>query len=196
MYWYQLDHLGTPQGLTDIRGRVVYTCEYDAYGKLRDERFLQDENTGERLLTIRYPLCFQGQYEDEESGFFYNLKRYYDPTVGRYITQDPVGLMGGLNPYAYVDGNPVGWVDPLGLLKTENTGFESINANPGAPELVDIYRAVGPDELSDIQFLGAFNNVTGIETKYFTTSGEKMSEYAKKAVSVFGDEPYTIVKAD
>ncbi|GKX50341.1 RHS repeat-associated core domain-containing protein [Budvicia aquatica] len=115
VYWYQLDHLGTPQGLTDIQGQMVYTCEYDAYGKLRDEWFLQNEDSGERLLKLRNPLRFQGQYEDEESGLFYNLNRYYDPSLGRYLTQDPVKLAGGLNSYVYVDGGPVKWVDPLGL---------------------------------------------------------------------------------
>ena len=61
------------------------------------------------------PLRFQGQYEDAASGLYYNLNRYYDPGVGRYLTADPVKLDGGLNSYQYVDGNPVGWVDPLGL---------------------------------------------------------------------------------
>ena len=58
---------------------------------------------------------FQGQWEDEETGFYYNRYRYYDPKQGRYITQDPLGLAGGLNPYVY-PLNPVGQSDPLGLI--------------------------------------------------------------------------------
>lgn len=60
------------------------------------------------------PIRFQGQYHDHETGLHYNRHRYYDPGVGRFISQDPIGLAGGLNLYAYAP-NPVGWVDPSGL---------------------------------------------------------------------------------
>ncbi|MBC3217183.1 RHS repeat-associated core domain-containing protein, partial [Serratia fonticola] len=71
-------------------------------------------------------------------GLYYNLNRYYDPGVGRYLTADPVKLAGGLNPYQYVDGNPVGWVDPLGLFKTDVTGAERSSVNTGTPKLPEI----------------------------------------------------------
>ncbi|EAV2691422.1 TPA: RHS repeat-associated core domain-containing protein, partial [Salmonella enterica subsp. houtenae serovar O:57:z4,z32:-] len=54
------------------------------------------------------------QQYDEESGLYYNRYRYYNPEQGRYITQDPIGLAGGLNTYAYVK-NPLSYIDPLGL---------------------------------------------------------------------------------
>ena len=60
---------------------------------------------------LRYP----GQYYDQETGFFYNGARYYDPETGRYVTSDPVGLMGGINTYAYGLDNPLGYMDPLGM---------------------------------------------------------------------------------
>jgi RHS repeat-associated protein len=63
---------------------------------------------------IENPLRFQGQYFDEETGLHYNRFRYYDPNCGRFINQDPIGLLGGVNNYLYVP-NPMGWVDPLGL---------------------------------------------------------------------------------
>ncbi|SCC34099.1 RHS repeat-associated core domain-containing protein, partial [Gilliamella intestini] len=69
---------------------------------------------------------FQGQYYDEETGLHYNLNRYYDPFTGRYITQDPLGILGGLNSYQYAGSDPINWVDPLGLIKVENNGFEGI----------------------------------------------------------------------
>ena len=61
------------------------------------------------------PLRFQGQYEDAETGLFYNRFRYYDPAAGLYLSPDPLGLDGGLRAYGYGD-NPTGWIDPLGLL--------------------------------------------------------------------------------
>ena len=51
---------------------------------------------------------------DDESGLAYNRFRYYDPSSGTYLTSDPIGLLGGETPYAYVH-NPMGWVDPFGL---------------------------------------------------------------------------------
>ena len=84
---------------------MVWSGRYKAWGRL-----LHVE--GE----IKQPLRFQGQYEDGETGLFYNRYRYYDPDVARYVTQDPVGLLGGLNTYTYAP-NPTGWSDPLGLAK-------------------------------------------------------------------------------
>jgi RHS repeat-associated protein len=61
------------------------------------------------------PLRFQGQYEDGETGLYYNRFRYYDPEAALYLSPDPIGLNGGLRLYGY-GANPVRWVDPLGLL--------------------------------------------------------------------------------
>ncbi|MBP4047330.1 RHS repeat-associated core domain-containing protein, partial [Chromobacterium violaceum] len=65
---------------------------------------------------IRNPFRFQGQYHDDESGLHYNRHRYYDPEIGRFISRDPIGLMGGINIHSYAP-NPTEWIDPLGLVK-------------------------------------------------------------------------------
>ncbi|MHC8393738.1 RHS repeat-associated core domain-containing protein [Pseudomonas sp. LB3P93] len=106
-FYYQLDHLGTPQELTDFGGEIVWSAKYNVYGKVTHLAL----GGGEQL---EQPLRFQGQYFDAESGLHYNRHRYYDPEVGRYLTPDPVKLAGGLNQYQYTP-NPTGWVDPLGL---------------------------------------------------------------------------------
>jgi RHS repeat-associated protein len=106
-FYYQLDHLGTPQELTNYGGEIVWSARYTAYGKVSQIT----HGGGEQL---EQPLRFQGQYFDAESGLHYNRHRYYHPDTGRYLTPDPVKLAGGLNAYRYTP-NPTGWVDPLGL---------------------------------------------------------------------------------
>ncbi|SDP46230.1 RHS repeat-associated core domain-containing protein [Pseudomonas reinekei] len=106
-FYYHLDHLGTPQELTDYSGEIVWSARYTGYGKVSQIT----HGGGEQL---EQPLRFQGQYFDAESGLHYNRHRYYHPDTGRYLTPDPVKLAGGLNAYRYTP-NPTGWVDPLGL---------------------------------------------------------------------------------
>ncbi|MFJ5240111.1 RHS repeat-associated core domain-containing protein [Pseudomonas neuropathica] len=103
-FYYQLDHLGTPQELTDYSGEIMWSAKYRAYGNLAALDIAEIDN----------PLRFQGQYFDAETGLHYNRHRYYNPGTGRFLTPDPIKLAGGLNNYQYVP-NPTGWVDPLGL---------------------------------------------------------------------------------
>jgi RHS repeat-associated protein len=106
IHYYHCDHLGTPLELYDENGHAVWSARYKSWGKIY--RYEAKE--------IDQPLRFLGQYEDEETGLYYNRFRYYDADAGRYITQDPIGLAGGLNAYVY-GPNPTGWVDPFGLAK-------------------------------------------------------------------------------
>jgi RHS repeat-associated protein len=69
------------------------------------------------IETVDNPFRFPGQYYDPETGLHYNYFRYYNPQTGRYLTPDPIGLEGGINLFAYVENNPVNWIDPLGLKK-------------------------------------------------------------------------------
>ncbi len=66
---------------------------------------------------------------------YYNYFRYYDPGTGRYVTSDPIGLDGGLNSYAYVEGNPVRWIDPFGLITAQESRdlYEEAKANNPLP---------------------------------------------------------------
>ncbi|TDR39706.1 RHS repeat-associated protein [Tahibacter aquaticus] len=103
--FFQADHLGTPQRLVDVSGAVCWQATADVWRAVGSETGDTDQ-----------PIRFQGQWHDAESGLYYNRHRYYDPRLGRYISQDPSGLAGGLNPYAYVDSSPHRYLDPLGLV--------------------------------------------------------------------------------
>ncbi|UZE13507.1 RHS repeat-associated core domain-containing protein [Pseudomonas sp. B21-053] len=110
--WYQCDHLGTPQELTDPQGNMAWTAQYKAWGQVTEQR-----SEWARQHGVVNPIRFQGQYHDHETGLHYNRYRYYDPGVGRFVSQDPIGLAGGFNLHAYAP-NPIEWVDPLGLAKS------------------------------------------------------------------------------
>nr|WP_315447246.1 RHS repeat-associated core domain-containing protein [uncultured Pseudomonas sp.] len=111
LIWYQCDHLGTPQELTDPSGEIVWSAQYNVWGEIKEHC-----SEWAQQLGLRNPIRFQGQYHDYETGLYYNRFRYYDPVVGRFISKDPVGYVGGLNLYVYAP-NPLGWIDPLGLAR-------------------------------------------------------------------------------
>jgi RHS repeat-associated protein len=103
-YYSLNDQIGTPLELIDKTGEQVWSERLQTFGGVKATETCQ----------IECPIRFQGQWADEESGLYYNRFRYYDAESGRYISSDPIGLLGGLRLYAYVR-NPNGWVDPLGL---------------------------------------------------------------------------------
>jgi RHS repeat-associated protein len=116
-YYYQNDHLGTPQKLIASNGAVVWSAVYHAFG----------EAEVEIGSTIENNLRFPGQYFEAETGLHYNLFRYYDPETGHYLKTDPIGIEGGLNLYSYASKNPIGLVDPYGLLNVTKTAVGIIN---------------------------------------------------------------------
>jgi RHS repeat-associated protein len=98
------DRAGTPRELVTPDGRVGW----------RQSEGLWGQATRETASEVDCPLRFPGQYFDEETGWHYNLHRYYDPEIASYVSPDPLGLAPGFNHHAYV-GNPLTDSDPLGL---------------------------------------------------------------------------------
>jgi len=110
VYWHHNDHLGTPQALTDINGKVVWTMSQTPFGIAT----VNEDPDGDGI-TVTNNFRFPGQYYDAETGLNYNYQRTYVPTIGRYTQSDPIGLNGGMNPFGYALGNPLSYVDSLGL---------------------------------------------------------------------------------
>ena len=110
IFYYHNDHLGTPQVMTNESADIVWRANYTPFGK-----------ADVMVETVTNNIRFPGQYYDQESGLHYNYFRDYDPELGRYIQSDPIGLAGGINTYGYVGGNPINFIDPLGLIRWEGT---------------------------------------------------------------------------
>lgn len=115
---------GAPEYLFDSSGQVGSRIQRATFGRL--------EAVDGKDAT---PFRFAGQYEDEETGLFYNRYRYYDPEIGRYISPDPSGLEGGRNLYAY-GMNPVGWVDPFGLFHGVRVEAFDVPGIPAGSEFI------------------------------------------------------------
>ncbi len=105
------DYLGTPVSMLDDSGEPVWSANINTFGKLRD----LEGDAG--ACPFRWP----GQYEDAETGLYYNRFRYYDSDAGQYASQDPIGLRGGRAFRVYV-GDPLVETDPLALAKAGKCG--------------------------------------------------------------------------
>ena len=111
------DHLGTPRAVIDpnrgAAGVAIWTwdAKSEAFGNNPPNQD-PDQDGSAFVFNMRFP----GQRYDAISGLVYNYFRDYDPSVGRYIQSDPIGLRGGASTYGYVQGNPLFGIDPYGLL--------------------------------------------------------------------------------
>jgi RHS repeat-associated protein len=101
------DGLGSPRVVTNTAGTMLWQWVYagNPFGEKAPV------SASGYVLNLRYP----GQYFDTESGLAYNVNRDYEAATGRYIQSDPTGVGGGMSTYGYVEQNPLGFVDPLGL---------------------------------------------------------------------------------
>ncbi len=104
LYWVHGDHLGRPEMVTNTSQQRVWRAANRAF-----ERGIALNQIG------GYNLGFPGQYYDSESNLWHNGFRDYEPTIGRYMQSDPIGLAGGISTYGYVGASPVLLVDPFGL---------------------------------------------------------------------------------
>ena len=205
IYWFNTDLNGAPLEVTDERGAVRWSGQYGSFGEVRhqSEGFSRVVN---RSAMAHQPLRYAGQYADGETGLHYNLFRYYDPQVGRFIVQDPIGLAGGnLNLYNYAP-NPLLWIDPMGLALSgvDFSGSPSLYPVTGTQrniveitlqgsrgrDFTEAYKLAGISEADASEYtwhhLDDFDPKTGKSTmQLVTTEAHKASFPHKGSVSQF-----------
>jgi RHS repeat-associated protein len=120
------DQLNTPRLATNATGTVVWRWDSDAFG-VGAANLDPDGDTNQVSVRLRFP----GQYLDEETGLAYNYFRDYDAVTGRYVESDPIGIGGGVNTFAYVNANPLIYVDPYGLYSFDDFVNDSANFSAG-----------------------------------------------------------------
>ncbi|MFL6230732.1 MAG: DUF6765 family protein [Pyrinomonadaceae bacterium] len=104
-YYHLADRQGSTRLLLDERARITDRLDYDSFGD------------GAGSPVTRY--AYTGRERDEQTGLYYYRARWYDPQLGRFLSEDPIGLSGGMNMYSYTSNNPVNRTDPSGLYESD-----------------------------------------------------------------------------
>ena len=129
IHYFHCDQIGIPREMTDKDGNLLWFGNYTGWGRLKEETKVTD--------SAYQPFRLQNQYADRETGLHYNFFRYYEPDAGRFVNQDPIGLLGGDNLYRFSSNIQI-WIDPLGL---------ACIPNPNRKNDEDLARRI--DKLSD-----------------------------------------------
>jgi len=127
--YFLTDHLGSTAALTDGGGNILDQANYDSFGN----------STGSSRTRYGYT----GRERDPDTGLYYDRARFYDPQLGRFISEDPIHFRGGdVNLYAYVKNRPLLFRDPSGLQRCDPFVGAIIGGTAGA-----IVGAIGGDFL-------------------------------------------------
>ncbi|MEX2962242.1 RHS repeat-associated core domain-containing protein [Microbulbifer sp. TYP-18] len=169
IYHYLRDHLGTAHEIIDATGNIVWQGNYITFGEIE-----------ETISLINNNLRFAGQYQDTESGLSYNVARYYDPSLGIYVTSDPVGLDDGPNTYSYVYNRPLMLIDPTGE-------FANFLVGAGIGALLDIglqlaqnggnFRCINLGQVAASAALGAVGAGLGAKLAGAAGKGKQFSHW-------------------
>ena len=116
-YYYAMEEPGQVSGLFNSSNQVVNQYEYTPFGITSVQE------------TVTQPLRYMAREQDDASGLYYVRARWYDPSQGRFISEDPIGLVGGINPYAYAGNDPINNTDPSGLCYTVTVTTYEVEKN-------------------------------------------------------------------
>ncbi len=122
-YTFHHDMLQSVVGLSSHDGSILQTVSYDPFGSIITNIGVGSNNS----------LLYTGREQDPDSGLYYYRARYYDPSIGRFTSEDPLGFKAGVNFYAYAQNNPINANDPYGLTwQSDLLGFTSAGLNTAA----------------------------------------------------------------
>lgn len=125
VYYVYADQVNAPRVITDSTNKVVWRWDSDPFGS--DAANEDPDGDGARFA---YNLRFPGQYFDQETGLHYNYFRDYDPSTGRYVQSDPIGLEGGsFSTFTYASNIPTSQIDPSGLANGPAVKWMNINGS-------------------------------------------------------------------
>ncbi len=191
-YYYHRDALGSVTEVSDATGAIVERYEYDVYGEVS---IFDGSDNSLTTSAIGNPYLFTGRRFDPESGNYYYRARVYSPTLGRFLSMDPLGFAAGdYNLYRYVFNSPTNLTDPTGeIAVTLIIGGVLITL-----KVIDYvwtlwdtwqsYRVLEDDCASDIDKLLAGLNIgmavvfEGLEPDELLPTGLPLDDVARKAL--------------
>ena len=160
-YYFHYDGLGNVIAISDDYQDIEERYEYDVYGECtvhtdagQDGQWMTADDTTDTESAAGNPYLFTGRRYDPETALYYYRARYYDYSTGRFLQTDPIGYEGGKSLYAYVDNNPLNFIDPFGnvpinlitgknyIINTESkTCSESTGPGIGERIAADLYES-------------------------------------------------------
>ena len=178
--WLHSDHLLTARMATDRDQSLIWRWHSDAFGVGQAENLTANGTIRKDEAAFTFNLRFPGQYYDAENGLHYNYFRTYDPQQGRYIQSDPIGLLGGVNTFAYAGSSPMGLIDWFGLECEEEQPWLLLDTLEGTGGLIEKKTRVEARELK----IEAYSDTSGIELFYVEVQHWPLDERGQLASTI------------
>jgi len=183
-YSVHVNTIGTVLELVDDVGAIVWENTAEIWGEWAEPA----------ATAVQCPIGFPGQIRDDATRLYYNRNRFYDPEIGRYLTPDPMGIFGGLDPYSYVR-DPINLYDPMGLkCRGKNDDPTLYRGDSRPPDDICANGLVPTDPTANISLIAHVNGPppasNWISTAY---EGETAEKFARWAAQNHGGQPLVYV---